>query len=248
MSEEYKDYYDKIAPIFDHVRLDRNTEIETTTTIIRQYIKPDEGNILDIGCGTGRYSLPLRELGYNVVGIDKSINQLRYAPETFPLICASATAIPLKVGLSAACLVILVIHQLTLAERTQCIEESHRVLKPKGKLFIKTCSHDDLRRRPFNPFFPSSLTVNLNRYPDIDKLNDDLRKSGFNIIEVHPTFTEEFLDKGELLSSVRNKHNTTLTLIPKEEFETGCIEMERAFVDQDKICVPHYHTIIVVEK
>jgi ubiquinone/menaquinone biosynthesis C-methylase UbiE len=248
MSDEYKYYYENIAPIFGHVRLDRNIEIETTITIIRKFVKREEGNILDIGCGTGRYSLPLKEYGYRVIGIDKHINQLKYAPKSLPLIRASAISLPFKNNFFAACLVILVIHQLNNEDKIKLIKESYRVLKPEGKLIIKTCSFEDLRKRPSNTFFPSGLELNLNRYPDITYLNTALIEAGFSRVGVIPTYSEEFFRKDELLSSIKHKHNTTLALIPTEEFDEGYKKAEIAYANQNEILVPHYHTVVVAEK
>jgi SAM-dependent methyltransferase len=248
MSDEYKDYYETIAPVFGQVRLDRAREIETTIAIIRRHVSPEEGYILDVGCGTGRYSVPLKEYGYTVVGIDKSISQLRYVPTSIPFVCASATALPFGNDIFAACLVVLVIHQVPTEDRTKLIEESWRVLKAKGKLIIKTCSFDDLRKRPFNSFFPSGLKINLKRYPDIPYIERQLKESGFSNVDVIPTYTEELFEKNELLSSIKHKHNTTLNLIPAEEFNKGYDEIEMFYADQDQIRLPHYHTMIIAEK
>jgi len=39
----------------------------------------DRGRILDVGCGTGRVSIPLAEMGFNVVGIDISSKYIEVA-------------------------------------------------------------------------------------------------------------------------------------------------------------------------
>jgi len=48
--------------------------------LIQQFL-PKEGNILDIGCGAGRTTIPLSQLGYSVCGIDLSPNMIEAARE-----------------------------------------------------------------------------------------------------------------------------------------------------------------------
>jgi len=46
---------------------------------ITKYLKITKGNILDVGCGKGRHAKYFNELGFNVVGIDLSLNSISIA-------------------------------------------------------------------------------------------------------------------------------------------------------------------------
>ncbi len=46
--------------------------------LIRRFF-PQEGDVLDIGCGAGRTSIPLTQMGFNVHGVDLSAGMLREA-------------------------------------------------------------------------------------------------------------------------------------------------------------------------
>lgn len=37
---------------------------------------PTRGRVVDFGCGDGRVTLPMRELGYNVIAVDSSVKML----------------------------------------------------------------------------------------------------------------------------------------------------------------------------
>lgn len=58
--------------------------------IDRYFDKPD-ARVLDVGCGTGRTTYPLYEMGYDVIGIDVSDEMVDRAAELFP-------EIPFRVG------------------------------------------------------------------------------------------------------------------------------------------------------
>ena len=247
MSFSYKKYYKEIAPIFDRLRLDREIEISYTSSIICRFISQN-CLILDIGCGTGRYASYLEELGYNVIGVDLSQEQLNYVPKSIPTFCASATNPPFDNDFFSCCIIILVIQLLSPEERKKAFFGAYRVLKKDGIFIIKTCSHDDLRKRPFNDVFPSSLPINLKRYPDIPIIKNNLEEIGFEILDVIPTYTEQELKTSELLDSIKNKHNTTLALLPNEEFITGYRSLVKKYEKNKNIRIPHRHTIIVSRK
>ena len=70
--------------------------------LIQKYFKPGSG-VLDIGCGTGRTTMPLYELGYKVVGIDITPEMIRNAQKIaekkgLTITCEVGDAAQLKYG------------------------------------------------------------------------------------------------------------------------------------------------------
>ena len=51
---------------------------ESQIQFLKNILKPN-GLVLDLACGTGRHSIPLSKDGYNMVGLDVSLNLLRIA-------------------------------------------------------------------------------------------------------------------------------------------------------------------------
>jgi len=68
----------KYSKIYDLVYQDKDSESEINLLekILKEY---DVKKILDIGCGTGRHSMILAKKGYDILGIDKSIDMVKVA-------------------------------------------------------------------------------------------------------------------------------------------------------------------------
>ena len=77
-------------------RLDRRhgqVEFLTSMKYIHEYLKPDD-RIIDIGAGPGKYSLSLKNEGYDVTAVEyvrPNIGKLRAKDKDIPIIEASAT-------------------------------------------------------------------------------------------------------------------------------------------------------------
>jgi SAM-dependent methyltransferase len=74
----FRDY----AKYYDLIYKDKNYEGEACyiLNLIKQY-KPDSRTILDIGCGTGRHAMEFAKHGYEVTGIDSSIQMIDIAKQ-----------------------------------------------------------------------------------------------------------------------------------------------------------------------
>ena len=214
-------------------------------SIVKSKVAPSDGVILDVGCGTGRYAVPLVQNGYQVIGLDASFQQLQNAPPELRTVCSSCVQIPLASHSICCVYTVLMIHQLQPSERKQFFSECRRVLTNSGTLLIKTCSHNDLRKRPLSEYFPSSLGINMGRYPDIPEICLELKAAGFTSPTVIPTHTQVALDSDDLLRSIEKKHNTTLSLIPQEEFAHGVEMLRKAVGEMGTFVLDHYHTILV---
>lgn len=57
----------------------------TERRLVRKYCARDGGRILDVGCGVGRTTGELNEIGFDVVGIDISEPMIHRAAERFPI-------------------------------------------------------------------------------------------------------------------------------------------------------------------
>ena len=105
--------------------------------------------VLDLGCGEGKGTQLLRDLGCRVIGLDVSTSSLASAAAHMPslsLLAASACRLPFADatldGIIAECSLSLV------GCRRDALSECHRVLRPNGRLaitdvFARTAAVDD---------------------------------------------------------------------------------------------------------
>jgi SAM-dependent methyltransferase len=85
--------YDGYADWYD-TEFQPERPTETWETLVRLLGEPT-GTLIDIGCGTGAYSVGLAELGWDVTGVDLSADMLRRAGERgVRTVEADATALP----------------------------------------------------------------------------------------------------------------------------------------------------------
>lgn len=102
-------------------------------TIISDYLQPLEGKaVLDIGCGEGGLSGPLRAAGASWTGVDP------YAAngEQGALIRAGAEALPFPDASFDAAIFLNALHHVPVAEMAQALRETARVLVPLGRVVI----------------------------------------------------------------------------------------------------------------
>jgi SAM-dependent methyltransferase len=75
----YADWFD--TPFYHTLYQDRDyKEARFFMDNLTNYLKlPENASILDLACGKGRHSIYLNTLGFDVVGVDLSINNITYA-------------------------------------------------------------------------------------------------------------------------------------------------------------------------
>jgi SAM-dependent methyltransferase len=75
-SRDYAAAYDELYQDKDYL-----AECDLIEQVITTYGDGAGRRLLDLGCGTGGHAAPLAERGYDVVGVDRSADMLRYAAD-----------------------------------------------------------------------------------------------------------------------------------------------------------------------
>ncbi|MDR2526013.1 MAG: class I SAM-dependent methyltransferase [Oscillospiraceae bacterium] len=83
MKANHAQAYDALARYYDAFtkNMDYEKRVEYLCTLLSRSGMPPNGLVLDLACGSGVYSFALLERGYDVVGVDASIEMLGVALE-----------------------------------------------------------------------------------------------------------------------------------------------------------------------
>jgi SAM-dependent methyltransferase len=95
--------------------------------------------ILDVGCGTGRWLRRLDRRGFSVAGIDQSVSMLQLARERGtrpPVFAGELQHLPFRNESFDCVSGVTVVQHIPLAEQVQALKEMMRVLRPGGYLIL----------------------------------------------------------------------------------------------------------------
>ena len=107
------------------------------------------GKLLDVGCGNGRFLAKMRDLGWEVFGVEPDVEAVKVAKERFNVEVASGRLEDVHFSESTFDAITLnhVIEHVP--DPVALLQESRRVLKPGGKLVAVTPNVESLGHRLF---------------------------------------------------------------------------------------------------
>lgn len=136
--------FDRLALRYDawyHTPLGELVHALESEAILRLARVESGERVIDLGCGTGLYTLELSRRGAWVVGFDPSFEmlavareKLRRAGQPVRFVCASAEALPIRTG--AFDTMVAVTSLCFVQSPDQAIQEARRALRPDGRLVI----------------------------------------------------------------------------------------------------------------
>ena len=202
-----------------------------------------ESRVLDVGCGTGNYAAALIESTSCLVsGVDPSRQMLDAARASAPwesLGQGDAERLPFGDDSFDVVMSTDVIHHI--ADRDAYFREAVRVLRPGGHLVTITDSHDDIpRRRPLSSHFPETVTIELQRYPPVPRLLEEMARAGFVEPRVDDVSHDYNLDD---IEPYRDRAFSSLLLIEDDAFRRGISRLEADLARGPIPCVSLYTMI-----
>ena len=150
MSTELEKYYNKFCEEKRLTRRHGYVEYVTSMKYIHEYLpkgEKEEIKILDVGAGTGRYSVQLAEEGYDVTAVElvkynlgilkskkssvkayqgNALNLSRFAEDQFDLVLVFGP----------------MYHLYTMEDKVQALKEAKRVVKPEGVILVAYCMNE----------------------------------------------------------------------------------------------------------
>jgi ubiquinone/menaquinone biosynthesis C-methylase UbiE len=180
--------------------------------------------VLDVGCGTGRFSAALHERGSRVWGVEPSPEMAARARERgVDVKVAAAERLPFKEGWFERAVLWLVAH---LVDRPAAFAELARVLSPEGRIAVATFDPAHFDRYFLNRLFPSLEGTDRARFPEPGALVGELEAAGFEVALTRLTQRAE-IGREEALTRIRGRFISTLRLLDHAEFEQGLARAER---------------------
>lgn len=181
LSEGSKSYHDE-TKIYE-----RFSQVEDTPGMILNYLQPlVKETVLDLGCGSGKYLVPLAPFAKRYVGLDVSSDQLEIAKSksrdlnNVEFLCSSAEKIDLSDESIDTVISTWVLGTiLDENRRTKVVKETERVLKQNGDIYLV---ENDLE---------GDFERIRSRHPNTEKTrayNDWLETQGFSPIERFETY------------------------------------------------------------
>jgi ubiquinone/menaquinone biosynthesis C-methylase UbiE len=180
--------------------------------------------ILDLGCGTGRYSGALAErFGAAVIAVDPSEKMLaesrrKNAPNVTCL-QGHGEQLPLGDGSVDMVFMSMVFHHF--ADPRQVARECHRVLKPGGIVVLRGASTDQIDGYPYLPFFPRTEQLIRRSIRSVEAMQAPFRAAGFEPTLHEIVMSEVGASWPDYAEKVALRADSILVQLSDEEFAAG---------------------------
>ncbi|HEY4943669.1 MAG TPA: class I SAM-dependent methyltransferase [Rhizomicrobium sp.] len=187
---------------------------------------PPDGvaRILDLGCGTGRFSAGLAQrFDADVIAVDPSANMLaearRKAAPRVRYEQASGEALPLADASIDLVFMSMVFHHFADPERVA--RECFRALRPGGRLLLRAGTVEQIHTYPYLPFFPSSDAILRRVLTPRAAIEAVFARAGFAAAGYDLVPSPTAKDWNEYAARVAHRADSVLIQLSDEEFGQG---------------------------
>ncbi|MCF8238797.1 MAG: class I SAM-dependent methyltransferase [Saprospiraceae bacterium] len=176
--------YDRIGKAYDRTR---SADPDLVEQMVDLLDIQDDGRYLDIGCGTGNYTVALSRRGGNWIGIDPSEEMLDKARQR-------STDIDWRVGHVEATglddrsmdgiVGSLTIHHWP--DLPNAFAELARILRPEGRLVLFTSTPEQMKGYWLGHYFPQMMADSMERMPSLDAVEMAMQAAGLSLVKLEP--------------------------------------------------------------
>jgi SAM-dependent methyltransferase len=229
--------YNKIAASYNK-RYKVNYLVNIGTEIKNLIASNNYKNILEAGCGTGKWINALDNNNLNVFGLDYSFEMLKVSKtykSKLNLVNADAVYIPFKDNFFDLIFCVNAIHHFP--DKETFIIESKRALTKNGMLAIFGVDPNIDKEWYVYNYFDSVYENDLKRFPTLDYLKVILNKAGYEEIEIK--IIEKIYSK-RIGTDVLNdpflgkQQSSQLANLSDEEYERGITKIKNQIKQNPK--------------
>jgi ubiquinone/menaquinone biosynthesis C-methylase UbiE len=187
--------------------------------------------ILDLGCGTGRFSQGLATcLSASVIGIDPSIKMLHEAQKALNhsrvfYTSGLAEALPLPSDSVDVIFMSMVFHHFTDPELVA--RECRRVLRECGRVCLRTGSREKVSQYPYVPYFPTSRALLDQLLPSLGFQCQVFEAASFRILFSGEVMQQIASDYGAYADKLALRADSILVRLDDKEFDDGIAALRR---------------------
>jgi ubiquinone/menaquinone biosynthesis C-methylase UbiE len=214
--------YDKsaISNVYDQARGLAPELLQRWLDLIARDASPAQGSlIVDVGCGTGRFSEPLAErFSARVLGVDPSEQMLdaarqKTSSDRVQFRRSTAESLPLTSATADMVFMSMVFHHLQ--DTGAALKECRRVLRSGGHLCVRNVTRDgDFPHRHFFPIDEAGLPAR----GDVESV----AAAAVFLLVAHEIVTQVVAASWpEFVSKIALRGYSTVARLSNEDFETG---------------------------
>ena len=228
---------------YDHIGIDYNLTRKADDYLVKRlfyHLSPASGEwYLDIGCGTGNYTIALYHKDLQFIGIDPSHQMLNKAKAKNTAIdwrIGKAEDIPLSDESVGGSIATLTLHHWVNLHKG--FQELSRVLKPNAKVVCFTSTPKQMKGYWLNHYFPKMMEHSIAQMPSGETIAHHLRANGFNVLTfekyaVKADLQDLFLYSGKhhpkryLNEQIRKGISSFSALADDTEIREGLFKLEK---------------------
>jgi ubiquinone/menaquinone biosynthesis C-methylase UbiE len=234
-----------IARTYDRGRDHGPAFLELWMDVVASYVKDEDiKTILDLGCGTGRFTEALRvRFDAKVIGIDPAEKMLAQARSKQPdgrvqYEHGRAESIPLPDNSVDLIFISMIFHHL--ADPALAARECRRVLRNGGIVFVRTGTRERISTYPYYDFFPSSRPILEEVLPTAAFVREVFEATGFHTVSVELITQEIAPSCAAYAEKLAAGADSILAQLNNSDFEAGmtALRTHAAHSDDEAVFEP----------